>query len=238
NVEGNIYSDVAAFWWREAELRAGLIPCIDYFFEYPPAACLIVYASRLLGDGALLGYYVAFSWLSLPAFIVVSWCLTRLAGYPGAFFVLMPSMVIYGIYNFDHFFTAFLAASLLMFMNGRKRLAYLLLGAGFSVKIFTILLLPIYLAESVGRRKIAEGVLFFVVGALPASLPVVVLNPVWVPEFIEYHATWGLENSWTVWLSNDPFSQSAKLIAYLTVILLLIRTYAASLPLPMKGFLA
>ncbi|MCS6783738.1 MAG: glycosyltransferase 87 family protein [Candidatus Caldarchaeum sp.] len=237
NVEGNIYSDVVSFWWRENSLREGLIPCIQYFFEYPPSACWIVYASRLLGGETLLGYYVAFSWLSLAAFLAVSWSLTRLAGYAGAFFVLMPSMLLYGVYNFDHFFTAFMAAAFVAYLNGKRRTAYLLLGAGFSVKLFTLILLPVFLAQNREKRIIAENIIFFIAGALPSSLPILVLNPGWAPELIVFLASWGLENSWTVWLSNDPFSQSAKLLGYLIAGLLIIRGYVSSHPIPMKGFL-
>lgn len=238
NVQGNIYSDVMSFWWREPNLQRGEIPCIQYFFEYPPAACFIVYAARLFGGDTMVGYYVGFSWLSLIAFVAVAWAMSRLAGYAGAVFILLPSMIVYGVYNFDHFFTAFMVLSILAYINGKKKLAYLLLGAGFSVKLFTILLLPIYLSENREPRKIVEGVLFFVLGALPASLPVVLLNPGWILRFLEFHASWGLENAWMVWLSNDPFSQSAKMVGYLVAALLLIRTYLSNLPLAMKGFLA
>jgi hypothetical protein len=39
--------------------------------------------------------------------LVLAWAMSRYAGdSSGIFFMLAPSMVIYGIYNFDHFFTA------------------------------------------------------------------------------------------------------------------------------------
>ncbi len=236
-VEGSIYSDVASFWWREENLQRGEAPCIQYFFEYPPTACLMIYASRLLGGASQTGYYVVYSLLSLPAFIVLAVCLSRLAGLPGSFFILAPSMVVYGVYNFDHFFTAFLAAALLMQARGRWRAAAVLLGVSFSVKLFTVLLLPLLMLEAGGRRKAAATVLFFAVGALPTWVPVVLLNPGWLSEFIRFHSLWGLENSWLVWLSNDPFSQSAKLVAYLTALLLIIRAYTLTASFAARGFL-
>ncbi|MEM4328985.1 MAG: glycosyltransferase 87 family protein [Candidatus Caldarchaeum sp.] len=238
SVEGNVYSDVASFWWREPYLREGLVPCIQYFFEYPPASCFIVYAARLAGGPPLESYYMAFSALSLPAYLLLAWTLTRLAGRVGAFFILMPSMVVYGIYNFDHFFTALLAASLVVFMDGRHRLAYFLLGMAFSVKLFTVLLLPVYLMERGRRmRNVLEGFGFFAVGALPATAPVLATNPAWVAEFLNYHMSWGLENAWTVWLSADPFSPSAKVVGYLTAAILLLRSYTSQAGLAMKSFL-
>ncbi|BAJ51005.1 conserved hypothetical protein [Candidatus Caldarchaeum subterraneum] len=236
-VEGNVYSDVASFWWREENLQRGEMPCIQYFFEYPPTACLLVYASRLLGGVSLTGYYVAFSLLSLPAFIAISICLSRLAGLPGSFFILVPSMVVYGVYNFDHFFTAFLAAALLMQTMGRWRAAAVLLGLGFSVKLFTVLLLPLLMLETGDKRKAAETGLLFAAGALPTWVPILLINPGWLFEFVSFHASWGLENSWLVWLSNDPFSQSTKIIAYLAALVLIIRAYTYSASFAAKSFL-
>ncbi|MCS6769977.1 MAG: glycosyltransferase 87 family protein [Candidatus Caldarchaeum sp.] len=238
NVANNIYSDVASFWWREEHLKEGKIPCIQYFFEYPPAACFIVYAARLVGGAPLQDYYMAFAALSLPAYLALAWALTRLSGSAGVFFILMPSMVVYGIYNFDHFFTACLAVSLVLFMEGRARAAYFLLGVGFSVKLFTALLLPVYLLERGRRgRDVFEGLGFFAAGALPATAPVLAANPTWVGEFLNYHTTWGLENAWTVWLSADPFSQSAKVLGYLVAAILLLRSYLSQTSTTVKGFL-
>ncbi len=238
HVEGNIYSDVNSFWWRERHLRQGSIPCIQYFFEYPPGACFIVYAARLIGGASLEGYYVAFSTLSLAAYLALAWALTRLAGLPGLFFILMPSMVVYGIYNFDHFFTALLAASLVMFLEGRHRFSYLLLGLAFSVKLFTILLLPVYLMSAEKKSEEAfKGLIYFAAGALPATVPVLVSNPSWVIEFLNYHIGFGIENSWTVWLSSNPFSMSAKMLGYLTAFILLSRSYLSGSPTISKGFL-
>ncbi|MEM4189813.1 MAG: glycosyltransferase 87 family protein [Candidatus Caldarchaeum sp.] len=238
-VEGNIYSDVASFWWREEHLKAGKIPCMQYFFEYPPAACFIVYASRVLGGESLVGYYVAFSMLSLPAYLALAWALKRLAGFPTSlFFIMMPSIIVYGIYNFDHFFTALLAASLVLFMDGRRKTSYFLLGAAFSVKLFTALMLPVYLLDTAKRRQdVYEAVAFFSAGALPTIVPVLVSNPSWATEFINYHLSWGLENSWVVWLTSDPMSQSAKTLGYLTAFILLVRSYFSQASLIVKGFM-
>ncbi|MEM2238010.1 MAG: glycosyltransferase 87 family protein [Candidatus Caldarchaeum sp.] len=239
SVEGNVYSDVASFWWREEHLQNGKIPCLQYFFEYPPGACFIVYAARLMGGQSLEGYYVAFSMLSLPAYLALAWALNRLAGFPTSlFFIMMPSLIVYGIYNFDHFFTALAASSLVFFMEGRRRVSYLLLGAAFSVKLFTLLLLPVYILDNARRRRDVYGaVVFFSAGALPAVAPVLLSDPSWVSKFVEYHLGWGLENSWTVWLSSDPFSQSAKIVGYLTAFILLVRSYFSQASLAVKGFM-
>jgi hypothetical protein len=233
-VHGHLYSDVVSFWYREPELAAGLKPCIDYFFEYPPAACFITYAARLLGGPSVGGYFMAFALLSLPAFLLLAYSTYRLAGRVAVVFALSPSLIVYGVYNYDHFMAALAASALFLYLSGRRVPAYVLLGAAASVKIFTVFLLPVLLSERFRWRY----VLLFLAGTAPATLPVVLLNPAYVGEFVNYHASWGLENSWTIWLTNNPFSPSAKLIGWLVAFLLFTRALASSLPVEHRCLLA
>ena len=233
-VDGHLYSDVVSFWYREPELAAGLKPCIDYFFEYPPAACFITYAARLLGGPSVGGYFMAFALLSLPAFLLLAYSTYRLAGWVAVVFALSPSLIVYGVYNYDHFMAALTASALALYLSGRRGFAYVLLGVAASVKVFTLFLLPITLGERFRWRY----VLLFLAGALPSAVPLVVLRPEYFDAFVSYHALWGLENSWTVWLTNDPFSPSAKLVGWLVAFLLFIRAFASSLPVEHRCLLA
>jgi hypothetical protein len=234
-VEGNIYSDVVSFWHVALEPNRGKIPCVNYFFEYPPAACYTLYAAAALGGWSLETYYLAFAILSLPAYLALGWAISRYADDAAAFFVLAPSIVVYGVYNFDHFFAA-LTALALAFLKDRERLAYFLLGLGAAFKLFTAILLPALLLSK-NRRSVLDAIKFFMLGAIPAAAPVVALNPSYVADFIGYHSGWGIENSWTVWLSSDPFSQSAKLLGYMVAVVLLLRSYMSTVPETEKGFM-
>ncbi|MEM1944540.1 MAG: hypothetical protein QXX57_02215, partial [Nitrososphaerota archaeon] len=203
-----IYSDVVSFWFREEGLRAGLLACIQYFFEYPPASCLTVDAARLLGGPSLEGFYTAFAILSLPAYIILALAIHGI--YPdralGVLLVLSsPSLIVYGIYNFDQFVAAFLALSVLLHLRGRSMAGTAFLGAAVAFKLIPIILLPIYLAGGGARRK----VLGFIAGLAPLSYPAMI-NPQYMSEFLSYHTGWGLENAWYLWLAGDPFSVSAK----------------------------
>ncbi|MCS7094582.1 MAG: DUF2029 domain-containing protein [Thaumarchaeota archaeon] len=234
----SIYSDVVSFWVREEHLREGRIPCIEYFFEYPPSACYLTYAARLLGGKDLIGYYLAFSLLSLPAFLAIGYVLQRMSREvnPLAFvFAFSPSLAVYGIYNFDHFLAALLGLSIIALTSGRWKLAGLLLGLSVSVKLMTVLLLPLYLLEGKGRRL---GVFtWFVVGASIPTLPVLLLNPSWFLEFIRYLGGWGLENAWYIWIFQDPFSPTAKFFGVMLLVPLLMRSYTAALPVGTRSLL-
>jgi hypothetical protein len=233
-VQGSIYSDVVSFWYREPELAAGLKPCIDYFFEYPPAACFITYAARLLGGPSIEGYYTAFALLSLPTFLLLAYSMYRLAGRVSIVLALSPSLIIYGIYNYDHFMAALTALALVLYLSGRKAPAYVLLGAAASVKVFTVFLLPVLLSERFRWRY----VLLFLAGVAPTTLPVVLLRPGYFGEFINYHASWGLENAWTVWLTDNPFSPTAKVIGWLVAFALFMRSLTSDLPLEHRCLMA
>jgi len=234
-VQGSIYSDIVSFWYREPELAAGLKPCIDYFFEYPPAACFMTYVARFLGGPNVEGYYTAFALLSLPAFLLLAYSMYRLAGWVSIVLALSPSLIIYGVYNYDHFMAALTALALVLYLSGRKAPAYIMLGVAASVKVFTLLLLPILLLSERFRWRY---VLLFLAGALPATLPVAMLRPSYVGEFISYHASWGLENAWTVWLTDNPFSPSAKVIGWLVVFVLFMRALTSELSVEHRCLLA
>lgn len=222
-----VYSDVASFWYREENLRIGQVPCIDYFFEYPPVACYLVYLARLAGGPELLSYYFAFGLISLPAYALLAHSTSRLnpgAPYLPAIALLSPSLVVYGIYNFDHFFAALLALSLLLFARGRHVSAGAVLGVATATKLMAVLLLPLYLLEQGAQRT--RTFLAFAAGALLPSLPVLLLNPGWLAEFVRYHSGWGLENAWYVWVFSDPFSPTAKLFGLALFVPLLLRSYS------------
>ncbi len=222
-----LYSDVTSFWFREDGLRMGQFPCIDYFLEYPPIACYLVYLSRLVGGPDVLSYYFTFGVLSLPAYALLAYSISKLcnrARYLPAVALLSPSLVVYGVYNFDHFFAATLATSLLLFMRGRRILGSAVLGVAAAIKLMAFLLLPIYLMEAKGERmRTFEA---FVAGALIPSLPVLLLRPGWVVEFFLHHSGWGLENAWYVWIFGDPFSTSAKLFGLALFLPILLRSYS------------
>ena len=48
SAQPNIYSDIASFWGRR-EVAEGLIPYVDFVFEYPQLCGLITYVSASIG---------------------------------------------------------------------------------------------------------------------------------------------------------------------------------------------
>jgi hypothetical protein len=222
----NIYSDVVSFWMRpeSSGLRMGEAPCFRFFFEYPPLACLVTHASALLGAGDLERYYQAFFYLSLPAYLALAWSILNIskmsgAGLLGLVFIASPSLAVYGIYNFDHFAAALAGVSIVFLLRRKVLASSLLAGLGFATKIYTGLMLPAILIELRGadRYRYLAG---FAAASMPLFAAQELLRPGALPEFIQFHSGWGLENAWYIWIFWDQFSPTAKTLGLRRISLL------------------
>jgi hypothetical protein len=241
----SIYSDIVSFWYRPESgdmLRAGSAPCFQFFFEYPPASCLSIYASALLSSGDTIRYYQAFFYLSLPAYIAIAWSIIRISrisgsGWLGLVFAASPSLVLYGIYNFDHYAAALAGLSTVLMLRKRYFIGGLAAGLGFAFKLYTALLIPIVFIETRGRERL-DYLLGFIAGAAPLYLAQAVLNPAGLVQFIEYHSGWGLENAWYIWIFWDQFSPTAKMLGTLLGAFLVLQAALMRGPVLPRMFLA
>ena len=160
----NIYSDIGSFWGRSVNqgstiyypVRQGWVPYFQFFFEYPPISGYILYLSRVIG-GDYNGYYSAFGVMSLVAALVLAWSCWRVTNALGTrlnpLYFFLPSVIIYGVYNFDLFNALFIILSLQFFLEDRKGASAAALGLSIATKLVGIVLLPIYLLE---LRKLQE----------------------------------------------------------------------------------
>jgi hypothetical protein len=226
-----VYSDVVGLWYREEEM-GWKMPCIEFFLEYPPASCFLLAASNLLGGNNLTSYYMVFGLLSLPAYLVFGLAIHRLyrQDIRKIIALVSPSLIVYGIYNFDHFVAAALALSVYLHVRGKPFLSALSLGVAVSLKLIPLILLPLYITAN--PKRVTLG---FLAGVAP-YLPVAILNPGYFPEFYRFHSGWGLENAWYLWLAGDPFSISAKLFGFWLMIVLIVRSYISNAGFAVKTF--
>ncbi|MCS7146003.1 MAG: glycosyltransferase 87 family protein [Nitrososphaerota archaeon] len=241
----SIYSDIVSFWYRPESgelLKTGAAPCFQFFFEYPPASCLSIFVSALLGSGDLVRYYQAFFYLSLPAYIAIAWSIIQISrisgsGWLGLVFIASPSLIVYGIYNFDHFAAAAAGLGVVFLLRKRYFISGLIAGFGFAIKLYTALLLPIALLETRGRDRIVY-LLAYTLAAAPLYVLQEALNPNMLARFIEYHSGWGLENAWYIWIFQDQFSPTAKMLGTLLGAFLVIQVSFARGPILPRMLLA
>lgn len=152
------------------------------------------------------------------AAVGLSWCMHRL---DAEFFhlkrhrllwafVLTPSFVFFTLFNYDALPVLCCTASLLALLRRDAVGSFLLLGIGTAVKIFPVVLVPLYLL-GVPRKNRLEALAWFL-GALAAlNLPFLWLNPKawWFP----YHWQMGFDQAdqsgrflyaLTGWLGKGP----------------------------------
>ncbi|MEM3040392.1 MAG: glycosyltransferase 87 family protein [Nitrososphaerota archaeon] len=242
-MSGNIYSDIVYFWWRDVEIRLGLAPCFQFFFEYPPLSCGVTYLSRILGGPLLESYYSVFVYLSLPAYILLAWSMITIveksgAGRIGLLAIASPSLVVYGIYNYDHFATALVAAAIALFLIKKPELSGLASGLAFAFKLYSGLILPLFLMELRDNRQRLSYFVYFLLGAGVPYIAQIVLNPSSIAEFFRYHYGWGLENAWYIWIFGKSDSPSAKIFGLALGAYLVLRVYVTDGSLLSRCFLA
>ena len=160
----NIYSDIGSFWGRWVQqgsvvyypVQQGWVPYFQFFFEYPPISGCILYLARIIG-GDYDGYLSAFGVMSLVAALVMAWSCWRVANALGTrlnpLYFFLPSMIIYGFYNFDLFNALFIILSLQFFLEDRKGASAVTLGLSIATKLVGVVILPIYFLE---LRKLKE----------------------------------------------------------------------------------
>ena len=237
----NIYSDIVSFWGR-TWVSSGQLPYVQSFFEYPTISGLILYSARVIG-GNLTGYYDVFAFFSFIAAIGVAWSSWKIARIIGKklnpVFFLMPSIIIYGIYNFDLFHILFILLSLQALLIGRKSLSGIMLAIAIATKLTSVVLIPVYLFEIKGSRERLKFLAIIASVFSVFNVPFMVINfGNWFQTFT-YLRNWGLEDAWYVWIFQNPASWDyAKYFGFGIMGVLLIRTYASKASLVTKTFLA
>ena len=133
-----IYSDIWSFWGR-SWVSSGQVPysSSNAFLEYPPISGGILYAARVIGgwaagaDPTALygGYFGSFTVLSLLAAVAIAWSTWRLARALDVklnpLYFLLPSFIVFGVFNFDLFNALFIVLWLQLFVEKRRGLSAL-----------------------------------------------------------------------------------------------------------------
>jgi hypothetical protein len=235
----NIYSDIGSLWGRP-EIQQGLVPYFQFFLEYPPVSGCIIYVARVIGGG-YEGYYSVFGFISLAAALVLAWSCWRITKVLGSrlnpLYFFLPSVIIYGVYNFDLFNALFIILSLQLFLEGRKGASALALGLSIATKLVGAFLLPIYLLELRERKLRLRYLLVTAAVVACFYLPIVLLNLKDLYQFYNYLKGWGLEDAWYVWIFQDPMSGYAKWFGLAVTGVLLIRVCTLKVPLAARVFL-
>ena len=216
----NHYTDVVSVFWRDG-IGTGphLIPYYQFTFEYPVLVGILVYLASsirlyVLDFSVALNYYVlamdAVLYVFTVGTVLVVYKIVDLVGLEKAriwkAFLIVPSFLMFTVYNWDIIAIFFATLSIYFYMKGDKAKSWLTLGLGISAKLYPCMLIPVYMLEESSWKGRLKALLapLAVFGAL--NLPFILANFSGWFETWKFHAGWGIEDSWFVFLFNqmDP----------------------------------
>ncbi len=208
------------------------LPYIDYMFEYPPVVgflwalttCIGFHVARENGHidvwKAAQVHYIAQSLVILFFFVLTGIVSYKIAGRLSLdekrvfLFALLPSTVMYLVYNWDIVAVALALSALYMYTRKAGFLAGTLLGLSISTKILTLGVGGWIIAEYITRREYRSA-LRFLAGIILGLTPFLVLflvSPVGFKDFISYHAGWYCENCLYLPLLHDLWSSTPRIL--------------------------
>ena len=247
------YSDIVdTFWYgRNAGgvpyVISG-IPYVTYFFEYPPVCGLILWLGGWASGGNVMVYSAVEFGVLLGFFLLLTHFtflfMDRLhLNHTNQiiFSVFAPSILFYGAYNYDVVQTFFVVASLYFFIaRPRYNVSAIFLGLSVATKLSPAFLLPLYWQE---MKTNTQRIVYTLIAAgttLALNAPFMIANfSQWFASY-QYLASWGLEDSFMVWIfPNDSTWTIAKDINLVLVAASILAIYAFLYrkPLLVRAFL-
>jgi len=244
--------DLNRYWYKAEALNSILngdpacpVPYIDYMFEYPPLIGLLWYlstcasvkmASWSLGSESFdlkifmervagMHYILNVIPLSCSLLFIVLILASVKSAQEAFLWLMLPSTILYSMYNWDLICAALALFSLLMFRKQKYLTSGILLGLSVATKLMTLLMaytIFIYLFLKVKRRRylIAFTLGFLSFGIIPYAI-VFLLAPRGFADFLAHHSSWYCENCLYLVLIHDILSSLHKaltLLAFLSLI--------------------
>jgi len=187
-------------------MRAGHVPYRDFLIEYPPLAAPVFWAPRLVTH-TIVAYRVAFALeiflFDLLGAAVALWALARFAPRTPSWGVVLaqPLWLIWAGRSlvFDRFDLApavLMLLAITLFADRRARLAWLVLGLATALKVYPLVVAPLFVLAAWKRRtprQAAADAGAFAAALVVPSLIVARGDLVAVALFLKYHLDRGLE---------------------------------------------
>ncbi len=215
------------------------IPYIDYKFEYPPIIGALWIASTYLAyllaslnsiEGLFIHYIFNSLALGIAAFVLLRYFILFILRFKNnsqryllpIAYIVMPSFIVYSIYNWDLIPAAMTMAGLWKLFYERKYfLGGLLIGLAASAKVFPIVIAAIVLYELYSEKKYVnlKKYLYGVIVGLTPYLMLVLASPTGFNEFIKHHASWYCENCIYMYITYDIWSPYNRALAFTFIII-------------------
>ena len=171
--------------------------------EYPPLSLLFFAIPRLFGSTpyAYNGFYVMETYIFT---IIGLELIRRIADRYGAdqekvmclYSVLMALMLEYIADRYDIFPAIITLAAIYMFLGKHPQWAFILLSMGMMTKLYPAMMVPIFLMVYVVEKdwkSFFSGITWFIVATLVIVVPVMLIEPEMIYNFLGYHTGRPLE---------------------------------------------
>ena len=215
-------SDITYLFWSRTNSN-GIphltyqVPYVGYVLEYPPVCGLVLWLAGWSSGGSLY-VYTAIVFLILGVFFVLSaHFLYNFLNYlkldhnlQWIFTIFVPSVVIFGAYNFDIIQAFFVILALYWFIAQNKHSSSAAaLGLAIGTKLFAAILIP-FLLQDLRKSKGVKAATYYALISLgipdALNIPFALLNfSNWISGYT-YLKRWGFEDTFLIWIFPSPSS--------------------------------
>jgi uncharacterized membrane protein len=190
-----------------SNILKGLVPYKDFLVEYPPGVLPFILLPRLVASDEVtyrLFYMLGIILIDLLGLFLLGYYV-RKHGFSQRFrfavnmiYTALPAIIMLVAYQRMDFILAVLVlTSVILLDSGRRMAAWSVLGLGVAVKLFPVVLAPVYLISAYRQKMLKKDILF----GIPAAIATVAV--VWIPfimvagqnffVFLKYHGQRGIQ---------------------------------------------
>jgi hypothetical protein len=255
------YQKINEKWFREdvamklMTTRICPIPYLDYKFEYPPIVGALWFVSTcisftltfsptyssveyylLVKKAGDVHYYIQsfFISASLIISIIYMYKLSKTLNKSWsrvALFAVLPSTILYLIYNWDMITAMFILMSIYYLYNKKFFLSGLLLGLSISTKLLPLILAIVIIYDLIQKTFINKEYVHtlsrFALGIVVGLIPYIIMIAISYNGFtylIQHHAQWYCENCLYLLITKDVWNPYNRVLSMLFIFLALIIT--------------
>ena len=249
----SLYSDIVYSFYPRSGIGTNYlgIPYIDYTYEYPVLDGVLTYIAAMIAwllhpafgsyvnpQGQLTFYIIISLFIFIAGYFLIK-DMYELSKKTNAdfsrilLFPVLPSLLVYGIYNWDLITIALAVRAIKYFIDNRFILSSIMLSLAVVAKLYPLLLLLVFAREFIVNINNRSLIRFFSYISLTLALiilynlPFMIINyKLWYDGLISYHINWYIEGSWLVLLYLNPFKHNAQVLSlYLVVFFYLLTIF-------------
>lgn len=180
-----------------------LMPYSGFTFEYPPLALLVFIIPRIF-SWDLCSFHTAYAVFAALAYVLFAFCLLKITDHfriqrANVYLSLIVLAIVGNQFitaRNDIFAVAAVTAAFMFFAKERYDLSAVMLAVGAMIKIYPIILFPVFMLLFLMKRNPKGMFRYVIVGALfcvIAELPFIIADPGTAFEYLTYHSDRGLQ---------------------------------------------